>query len=52
MVEFTRDELLQICNWAMAEADRYYKMHLISYYEEARSIFVKANNEYAKMIEG
>lgn len=52
MVEFTREELLQICNWAMEEADRYYKMHLISFYEEAKAIFTKANDAYSKMIEG
>lgn len=51
MTEFTREELLEICNWAMAEADRYYKMHLMSYYEKARDIFVKANDAYAKAAE-
>lgn len=52
MTDFTRSELLEICNWAMSNADRYYKMRFMSHYETAKSIFEKANNEYAKTVKG
>lgn len=50
MVEFTSDELLTICEWAMDRADALKRCTYVNAYayETAQSIFQKAHEEYFK----
>ena len=50
MIDFTAQELLTICNWAMEKTDSAVRRKLqgTSFYELPKSIFDKANKEYAR----
>ena len=52
MVDFTEQELLAICNWAMEKSDKANRdgLRYSEFYTIPHSIFVKANSAYGEKL--